>query len=269
MLGLLGGYGLLLLQGRELLRDLRESTTVVIELRPETGTVARGVFADYLAEQPYVKPGSLLYLSREDGARRLREEFGEAFLDFDLDNPLYEVYTFNVPEAFFEAAAVARLREEVESQPAVLACYVQEDIVRALTQRIGALKTAGLVLAAVLLVGVVFLVTNMTRLALQAQAPIIKNMELVGASWGFISRPFVRESAALGLLGGGLAVAMTLGLGAFAKTSLPGAWRTVSDGAYVALAGGLLLAGVLLHGFATFYVLRRTLRFRDGDLVPL
>ena len=266
VLTLIGVYGLVVLQGRELLRELRESTKVVVEVRPGTGQNARDILASFLRERPYVKSGSLEYLSQEDGARRLREEFGEAFLDFELDNPLYEVYTFNVPERYVDAEAVAALRAEIDEQPAVLASYVQEDIVRTLTQRVGALAWVGLAFGAVLLLGVVFLVLNTTRLALLAKAPLIKNMELVGASWGFISRPFLRRSAGLGLLAGALAVALTLGLGAFARTSLPGAWQSVPRWQYGVLAVALVLIGLGLNFGATFYVVRRTLRLREDDL---
>ena len=266
VLALLGGYALVLLQGRQLLRELRESTKVMVEVCPSTGEAARGVLEDFLAAKPYVKPGSLLFLSREDGAQRLREEYGEDFLDFELDNPLYEVYTFNVPERFVDEAAVAEIREEIEAQPAVLASYVQEDIVRTLTRRVGAVAWVGLGLGVLLLLGVVFLVLNTTRLALLAKAPLIKNMELVGASWGFISWPFLRRGALLGLGGGVLAAVMTYGLGAFAKTALPDAWQDLPVWQYAALVAALLLSGVLLNFLATFYVVRRTLRMREDDL---
>ena len=269
VLTLVGLYGLGLLQGRELVRELRESTKVVVEVRPGTSEAARAVLDDFLAEQPYVKPGSLLFLSREEGAARLREEFGEAFLDFELDNPLYDVYTFNVPERFVDADAISALREEIDEQPAALASYVQEDMVRTLTQRVGALAWVGLGLGAVLLLGVVFLVLNTTRLALLAKATLIKNMELVGASWGFISRPFLRRGALLGTLGGLLAVCFTLALAAFAKTYLPGVWQYVPASQYFLLAAGLVLGGLLLNFLATFYVVRRTLRLRDDDLALL
>ena len=269
VLTLLGAYGLALLQGRELVRELRENTKVVVEVRPGTSEAARAILQAFLVGRAYVKPGSLVYLSREEGARRLREEFGESFLDFELDNPLYEVYTFNVPERYVDAGAIARLREEVTAQPAVLASYVQEDLVRTLTQRVGALAWVGLGLGGVLLLGVVFLVVNTTRLALLAKATLVRNMALVGASWSFIARPFLRRAALLGALAGGLAAAMTAGLAAFAKTYLPGAWQEVPPYLYVSLAIALPVLGLLLNYLATLMVVRRTLRLRDDDLALL
>lgn len=266
VLSLVGIYGLTLLQGRELLRELREATTVVIELRPGSDAAGREQLADYLEAQAFVKPGSVTYVSKEDGAQRLQDEFGEGFMEFDLENPLFDLYTFNVAERYVEPGAIARFRSEIDQQSAVLATYVQEDMVNTLTQRVGALAWVGLGLGVVLLAGVMFLIVNTTRLALLAKATLIKNMELVGASWGFISRPFLQQSAWLGMGSGLLAVSTTVGFGAFAKTYLPMAWQTVPVWQYAVLAAVLFALGLLLNVCATWMVVRRTLRLRDDDL---
>ncbi len=266
ILTLIGGYGLILLQGRELVRELRESTQVVVELRPESDAAGRQALESYLTKQPFVKKTSLTYLSKEEGAKRLQREFGDDFMNFDLENPLFDLYTFNVAEAYVDAERIATFRREIDDQSAVIASYVQEDVVNALAQRIGAVAWAGMGIGVLLLLGVVFLITNTTRLALLSKATLIKNMELVGASWGFISRPFLVRAIWLGTVGGLLAVALTVGLAAFAKTSLPTAWQYVPEWQYVALAALLVAIGLILHLLATFAVVRRTLRLREDDL---
>ncbi len=269
MLSLLGIYGLILLQGRGLIRELRESTTVVIEMHgdPEEGLISS--FGEWLRARPYVRDGSTTYVSKADGAKRLQQEFGEEFMAFDLDNPLFDLYSIQLREAYVEAAAIETLRAEISEQPVVLATYVQEDVVNTLARRVGTVAYVGLAIGLVLLLGVVFLILNTTKLALLHKAHLIKNMELVGASWGFISRPFLRRATWLGLLAGALAVGATVGLAAFAKTSLPGAWQTVPVWQYAALAGSLLLTGLLINFVSTFYIVRRTLKLRDDDLAAL
>lgn len=269
VLTLIGAYGLILFQGRELVRELRESTQVVVELRPESDEAGRNALEAYLNGRDFVKASSLTYVSKEEGARRLQREFGDEFMDFELENPLFDLYTFNVAEAYVDAGRIAAFRSGIEGQSAVMASYVQEDMVNTLTQRIGAVAWIGVGIGAVLLLGVVFMITNTTRLALLAKANLIKNMELVGASWSFISRPFLRRAGWLGALGGLLAVALTVGLAAFAKTYLPAAWQYVPPWQYVALAAVLVLAGFLLNWLATWVVVRQTLQLRDDDLAML
>ncbi len=269
VLTLIGAYGLLLLQGRELVRELRESTQVVVELRPQSDEPGRRALEAFLGAQAFVKAGTLEYIPKEEGARRLQAEFGDDFMDFELENPLFDLYTFNVAEAYVDAERIAGFRDDIEAQSAVMASYVQEDMVNTLTQRIGALAWVGFGIGAALLLGVVFMITNTTRLALLAKATLIKNMELVGASWSFISKPFLVRSAWLGMLGGVLAVGLTVGLAAFAKTYLPAAWQYVPVWQYVSLAAALILIGLALNFLATLVVVRQTLRLRDDDLAML
>lgn len=269
VLALIGTYGLLLLQGRELVRELRESTQVVVELRPESDAVGRRALESFLNGRDFVKAESLTYVSKEDGAKRLQDEFGEEFMDFELDNPLFDLYTFNVAEAYVDADRIRAFRTEIEDQSAVMASYVQEDMVNTLTQRIGSVAWIGLGVGALLLLGVVFMITNTARLALLAKAGLIKNMELVGASWGFISRPFLARAAWFGVLGGLVAVGLTGGVAAFAKTYLPAAWQYVPWWQYASLAAVLVATGMVINLLATFVVVRQTLRLRDDDLAML
>ena len=45
---------------------------------------------------PNYKNGSLQFLSKEDGLKIIEEELGENLSTFGMDNPLYNVLTFNL-----------------------------------------------------------------------------------------------------------------------------------------------------------------------------
>jgi len=70
------------------------------------------------------------------------------------------------------------------------------------------LRTAGIVILALVGLTVLFIIVNTIRLAVVARAEEIEIMRLVGASDAFIRWPFVFEGAMVGLLG----AALTLGL---------------------------------------------------------
>ena len=265
-LTLAGAMAVGVLQGRSLLTQLRESVKLVVELRPNATPESADALARWLDTRAFVKSGSITYVSKEQGAERLREEFGDDFLRFDLDNPLFDVYTVNLTAATVAAGGINAARSAIAEREGVLDVYVQEGIASRLSRRVDRVALFAVILAVLLLVGVVALMLNTTRLALLSQATLIKNMELVGASWGFISRPFLRRAAWQGALAGLLAGLAVLGLSAFAKTSLPGVWAPLPPASLLLLVAACVAVGVVLNFGSTFVVVRRTLRMRVDDL---
>ena len=265
-LALLGGLALLGAQGERLRRELRESLAVVVELRPSTPKATRAALGAWLGQQAFAREGSVEYLDAEAGAQRLRDRYGEEFLGGGLDNPLLDLYTFRLAGGHTSAEAVAAATERVGSREGVLAVYPQDDFAARLVERLAALRYGGLALGVLLLLGTGYLVVNTARLALLGRREVIRNMELVGASWGFIARPFLGRAAVVGASAGLLAALTCWGLQHLAASELPALWRPV-DPLWLALGSVSLVAlGLLLNLATTFLVIRRTLRLRVDDL---
>ncbi len=262
VLTLLGVFSLALLEGRALVTAVRESVAVVIELRPGTQATDRDAFSAWLSGQPFLKPGSVVYIDREAGARLLAADLGEDLLDYQLENPLRDVFTVNLREEFVTPAQIVNCRNAIAARTAVLDVVVQEDLVRALATRLEGLSWIGASFGLLLLAGVAFLVLNTTRLALQAQAGVIRNMELVGASWGFISRPFLTKATLHGLLSGVSAAGLTLAVGYSVFYSWPALWVAIPTPQLIALSLWLLVLAISLNFAATFVIVRQTLKLR-------
>lgn len=119
-------------------------------------------------------------------------------------------------------------------------------------RRIGA-ATAAVLGSAFALVAALIIGTAL-RIAIFARREEIYVMRLVGAKNGFIRRPFLLEGAIAGLIGGGIAWALTYatyrGVYAylFEVAWVPGSW--------VALG---LLAGCLFGAFSSMLAIRRHL----------
>lgn len=265
-LGLLGGLALVGAQGERLRRELRESLAVVVELRPSAPEATRAELGSWLGEQAFVRERSVEYVDAEAGAERLRDRYGEEFLGEGLDNPLFDLYAFRLAAGHTSAEAVAAATERVGSRDGVLAVYAQDDYAARLVERLASLGYGGLAVGLALLLATGYLVVNTARLALLDRREVIRNMELVGASWGFIARPFLWRAAVVGATAGALASLACWGLERLAAAELPALWRPV-DPRWLALgSAGLIALGLLLNLATTFLVIRRTLRLRVDDL---
>ena len=267
VLTLLGIYGVLIYQGQALLRELRESIVLVVEMRPNASEQEVKNFGDWLEKQAFAKTGSVRFVSKEAGAQILRDEFGDDFLRLELDNPLYNSYTVNLNEETVAANSLAEIRKSINDQDEVLDTYVQDELVATLAKRVNSVVFIGSGFGLLLLLGVIFLMINTTKLALLNKAGLIKNMELVGASWGFISKPFLVKSVQLGLLSGILACSLTALCTIYTKAWIPDIWKSIPFSTFALLAVVLLGIGVILNFASTYFVIRKTLKMRVNDLV--
>jgi cell division transport system permease protein len=119
---------------------------------------------------------------------------------------------------------------------------------------VGTIRTLGLGLAAILVVASCLTITAVVRLALHARRAEIEIMQLVGAPLAYIRGPFVLEGTLLGLVGGGLALLLLVGVYLGLREPLV-AWaeglvdlgdlRFLTPSLSVAIVGGGALVGCL------------------------
>ncbi|MBK9339019.1 MAG: hypothetical protein IPM98_21765 [Lewinellaceae bacterium] len=123
-----------------------------------------------------------------------------------------------------------------------------------------------LVLSILLIFAAVTLIHNTIRLALYANRFVIKNQELVGASWGFITRPYIRRGILNGLWSALLAIAVLIALLNWAQHQIPELEDLEDLNGALAIFVGLIALGVLLSGLSTWAVVNKFLRMRVDDL---
>ena len=148
------------------------------------------------------------YVSREEALQRFRDARaaqGEEDLTKYLDaNPLHASLEVKLRDPGDFAAVTDALRAD----PLVERVKNITDLVSRVLAVTEFLRTAGIVILALIAAIVLFIIINTIRLAVVARAEEIEVMRLVGASDAFIRWPFVFEGALVGLLG----AAITLGV---------------------------------------------------------
>jgi cell division transport system permease protein len=129
-------------------------------------------------------------------------------------------------------------------------------------------KVAWLLLGvAILFTGLALTVIHNTiRLALYADRFLIKTQELVGASWEFISRPYLHKALWHGLLSALLAIGLLVGLQYAIRQQVPevAAFQTPALLGSVCLV--LLIVGLSISWLSTYRVVRKYLRLREDEL---
>ena len=266
VLFLLGFFVLVVLQGQQVIKLSKEKVEIIVELKEATSKDLREDLSARLAKTQYVKENSIKFISKEEGAELMRKEFGEEFILLDMPNPLYDVLTFNVKSEYMQPDSLSRIRDVVRELNAVSDVFYQESIAGDIINNIQKLSLIALGLGIFLLFVAFVLIHNTIRLALYANRFIIKNMELVGASWDFISRPYIFRSMGHGFISGLLAVAglaiVVIGM----QSLLPELGQLNNFFAFAILGICLVILGILISCVSTWFVVNKYLKMRVDDL---
>lgn len=250
-----GLFGLAAYNIRLVIEDVEARVEIVAYLRDDASREAVLRAEEDIRTFPEVR--DVRFVSREQAliiARQELPEFASLFGDLD-NNPLPASLEIALRPHQYGPSAVEALAERVALYPVVEdVVYGQEwlDTVY-LLRRVAAVTTA--VLGSAFAAVAALIIASAIRLAIFARRDEITIMRLVGATDGFIRRPFVIEGLLTGILGSVLALALTWGAfrilsrSVFALEWMPPHWL---------LAG--MVAGSLFGAVASMLAVRHHLR---------
>jgi len=238
--------------------DAQERITYKVDLSPDVSDSLALAIKGRIEQRDYIK--HVDYISKEQAAEIFSGELGEDFVGFIGYNPLYPslMVNFNVsllPDNNSEV--LDRFCKEVGAEEGVTGVAYQENIVVELREDFYKLTWFLIVLMLVLVLISVVLIGSLIRIALYAQRETIRTMRMVGATTGFIMRPFLRRSIACGAIGGIIASAfMVLAIWICANEfQLP---LTAQEHWtwYIIIAATLVVVGIIISWLATAFTVR-------------
>ena len=214
----------------------------------ETGRVGREIRA-------VAGVAEAVFVSRDDAKNIFQKEFGDGFLDLVENNPLPASFRITLAKEFQNASEAARIAGLIGKIDGVDEVVYRRELLSALDKYVGLAVTADLILGVVVFLSSFALVVNVIRLTIGAKRRIIEIMQLVGATDGFVRRPFLVQGFIQGLLGGlGAALVLTL-IQRFLQGQFSGMIIFPKHLFIALIAGGIFLAMT-----ASFFGVRRYLR---------
>lgn len=263
---LLGIFGLWTLRAYHLGESLKEQVDVLIELREGTDKVARSSLEAKLTEMPYFVAGSLEFRDKETALAEMGTEITQDLRELNLPNPFRDMISFNVKAAYLNQDSLDNVTLQLGSEAAVLDVFYQDSFIDEMMEKARRFGWVLLGLGVVLVLIAMVLIHNTVRLSLYANRFLIKNQQLVGANWSFISRPYLRRAFWHGLLSGILAAVVLLSLQFWLDREVPELRLFDQPEWLVGLYAALILLGILINWLSHFFTVRRYLRMRADDL---
>lgn len=267
---IVGLFGVILIQARSLTKMIRENIEVQVFLDKGLPEDQLGEIHKNISGRPFILIKSdtvgLRFISDEEAAVAFIETTGEDFTKFLEDNPLRDSYVITVAEEFQTTEQLETIAKDLEAIPGVFEVSYMTDLVDSINKN---LLKVSLVLGgfiSILIITVVMLINNTIRLALFSQRFLIRSMQLVGATRGFIRKPFLQRALLFGMIAGAVASAILFGLVEYTKANIEGFVMLQNQEMLLVLFGVLILVGGVLSVLSTLRAVNKYLNMSLDEL---
>jgi cell division transport system permease protein len=214
--------------------------------------------------QPYIKSSE--YVPRDKAAQRLRDELGEDFIDFLGYNPLLPGIELRIKAAYTNRDSLSRIEKRLMALPEIKEVFYQKSLVDAINRNVEKISLILLGFSGILLFIAIVLINNTIRLSVYSKRFLIRTMQLVGATEGFIRKPMILRSILHGFSSAFLALLMLMIMVYLAIEEIP-ELPELSDPVMMGiLVSALFIVGVLLTFSSTWFAVRKYLRIRTDLL---
>lgn len=261
---MLGTLGLLLVNAKKLSDTTRESFTVSIFFKDSVDDTSILRFKAELESQGFIK--SVSFISRNEAAESFQQELGEDFVEFLGYNPLPASLDVKFNSSFTEESDFEKLEKEWMANSMVAQIDYPRNLINKIVDNMRKLSWFFLAFSAILAFIAITLINNTIRLAMYSKRFLIRTMQLVGATRGFIRRPYVWSGIVQGFLGGIIAILLLGGAVYWGEQEIP-ELRQMRDFKLLGiLAAAILAGGIFLSWICTFFAVRKYLNLKTDSL---
>ncbi len=262
----LGFIGLLIVHAKTLSNYIKENIGFEIIIKPGVKDAEVIRLQKHLDTRDYVKTTE--YITKKEALNRLKKSLGNNFVDFfgKEDNPLLPSIDVRFNAAWANNDSISKIEKQILIKPFVKEVYYQKSLVQEIDKNLSKITLVLLVLSAVLLIIAIALMNNSTRLTIYSKRFVINSMQLVGATRGFIRRPFVWKGMLQGVYSAFIALVLLTAVLVVARESLPELTAIESPRLIGLVYIFVILLGMAVTGFSTFFAVNRYLDMNKHKL---
>lgn len=267
VLVLLGLAVFFALTARNLSTYVKENLTVTVMLNDSTtNKQVMGMYNKWKV-RPYAR--RITYISKELARKEQSAAMGSDPAEFLGFNPFTATFEINLCADYANRDSLQWISQELKKHPCVSDIAFQEDLMDKVNDNLHKVMVLLLVLAVLLTFVSFSLISNSIRLSVYSRRFLIHTMTLVGASWGFIRKPFMVSALTVGLIASLLAC-VVLGVGVFALYDYePGILMVVTWEVLAGTAAAVFLFGVIITMFCSYVTVNHFLRMKAGELYKI
>ena len=221
-------------------------------------------FQSLLNGKPYVKESA--YISKEQALKEQTEAMGTDPAEFLGYNPFTASIEIKLNAEYANSDSIAWIEKEIRANKKVMEVSYPQDLLDSVNRNLRKISLFLLGLAALLTLISFALINNTIRLAIYAKRFLIHTMKLVGASWGFIRRPFLRRNLWIGILAAMMADALLMAIAYMLVKYEPQLIDIITPRTMLVVMASVFVFGVLITWMCAYISINKYLRMKASAL---
>ena len=206
------------------------------------------------------------YISKKQALREQTEAMGTDPQEFLGYNPFTASIEIKLHSDYANSDSIAKIEKLIKKNTNIQEVLYQKDLIDAVNDNIRNISLMLLGLAVILTFISFALINNTIRLAIYSKRFLIHTMTLVGASWAFIRRPFLRRNFWIGVLAAFIADSILWGAAYWLVSYEPELVKVITPEVMVLVSGAVLVFGVLITWLCALLSINKYLRMKASTL---
>ncbi|MCS3796761.1 cell division protein FtsX [Niastella sp. OAS944] len=260
-----GVFGWLLLNASRYTDELKEDIKIQVYLRRSASQADVDSLMQYIKSRPYTQ--TVEFIDKEAAKQQWMKNGETDFTELLDENPLPASIDFNLKNAFVQKDTIAAIKADMEQRQLVVESVKYPAFV---VEKMGSSVRVGLIvfasLAALFCVLSIILIDNTIRLAMYSNRFLIKTMQMVGATRGFIAKPLNMRAVLNGAIAALVAISLIYGLMLLSEYFLPYLRDLRDNGKVFILFGFLIVLGISITLFSTYRSVVKYLKMKLDEL---
>jgi len=252
---------------RNLSQWVKENLTVTVMLSDDVSVNGAKMLCRDLYHRPYSR--NIDFISKDQALKEQTEAMGSDPSEFLGVNPFPATLELQLKGDYANRDSLKWIAKELQKNPKITDVAYQVDLMDSVNRNLTKLNLLLLALAVLLTFVSFSLINNTVRLSVYSRRFLIHTMKLVGASWGFIRRPFMNQALLVGVAAALIAIAVLGGLFYGLYYYEPNIVAVISWRELAITAGAVLLFGIIITAACSYISVNKFLRMSAGELYKI
>jgi cell division transport system permease protein len=220
----------------------------------------------YLGTKPYIK--SFVYVSKEKAKEIYNKNNNESWDNILEDNPLPPSIDFYTKSAYVNKDSLNIISADLLAKfPGVISdIQYPQEIITTINERSRTIGIVTLIIGIILAIIVIISIDTTIRLAMFSNRFLIKTMQMVGATRGFIARPMNIRAVINGLISSAIATTAIWAVITWAESYIPEMKALRDVRIYLILFISIIVIGVGISLYSTHRSVMKYLKMKLDEL---